>query len=471
MSWDIPVSFDAFERAGVWWLPEDHEDRVAGSVSFDPRDGVRLETIGAFRRSWQGPATAEEPFTPGVVLGSWGPSSTPITLYRTARIGPVPAPAQPPSSSTLHARCMIVGHHFRSVEDVAFASLRTGFTDLEEWAGHRPFGLEPPGATRYVPMDPVAADVGALGARLTVESSLAQGGDGLRTLRLDHRVLFGIEPEERRPLRWYREVLGGLQDLLTLLVGRPVYPRSAEAQVHHGASARSGVFFEGGLRSPASQGNEPPEGLTRPSDVLVDLPAIRPNLPEVLDNYFAKRELLAPVFELFFGALFNPRTYPDFQFLSLAQALETYHRRAGPEALYMPEDEYLEERYPEILSSLPNSLPKPFREKLKPTLKYANEWSLRKRLKDLVGAVPVTGIAGDDPAFVERVVDTRNYLTHYTEELEQKAWRGHELMGAVEELRRLLAFLLLRELGLDVGTITAVISTKIPRSTYLPLQD
>lgn len=169
-------------------------------------------------------------------------------------------------------------------------------------------------------------------------------------------------------------------------------------------------------------------------------------MPEVLESWFAKRDLLAPVYELFLGALFNLKIYTDFQFLSLAQALGTYHRRTSPEARYVPEQEYLEKHYPKAVSSLPPSLPEGLKDKLKTTLRHANEWSLRKRIKELVSAVPVTGIAGDDPAFVQRVVDTRNYLTHYTEELERKATRGPELMEAVEELRRLLAFLLLQEL-------------------------
>ena len=49
-----PTLLEAFERAGQWWLPEDHGDKVAGTASFDPNDGVRLQTIGAFKPSWQG---------------------------------------------------------------------------------------------------------------------------------------------------------------------------------------------------------------------------------------------------------------------------------------------------------------------------------------------------------------------------------------------------------------------------------
>ena len=461
-----PTLLEAFERAGQWWLPEDHRDRVAGTASFDPNDGVRLQTIGAFEPSWQN-GGAERPFRPPLVLGFWGPSNTPITLHKTTRIGAVRPSMGRPDTITLHADCMIVGHHFHSEVELALASVRAGFTSLEEWAGHRPFVSDAPEEARYAPLEPVAAEVDALGARLTIGSESVRGGDGVRTLRLDHKVFVDIEPGEKKPLWWYREALSSLQDLLSLLVGRPVYPRSMLAQVNRGTAARSDVFFGQGLRLAKGPSATQPEGLVRPSDVLVPLPLVKGRLPAVLGNWFSKRDLLAPVHELFLGALFNPRTYPDFQFLSLAQALETYHRRTNPGARYIPEREYADERYPEVVASLPPSLPRPLRDKLKATLKYANEWSLRKRLKDLVGTVPVTGLAGDDPAFVERVVDTRNYLTHYTEELEPKALRGPKLMEAIEEMRRLMAFLLLRELGLDAAEAWAEMSIKVPKSTYL----
>lgn len=465
-----PTLLEAFERAGEWWLPEDHRDRVAGTASFDPNDGVRLHTIGAFEPSWRG-AAAEEPFRPPLILGFWGPSNTPITLHKTTRTGNVrPSPEQP-DSITLHAAHMIVGHHFQSEEDLTFVSVRASFTAIEEWAGHNPFYSTVPDEACYTPIEPVTAEVEALRTRLAVGSESGRGGEGVRTLRLDHEVFIDIEPEEKKPLKWYRDILSSLQDLLTLLVGRPVYPRSMRAQVNRGAAARSDVYFGQGLRLPKGPSTMPTEGLVRPSDVLIPLPLIRERLPEVLDYWFAKRDLLSPVHELFLGALFNPRTYPDFQFLSLAQALETYHRRTNPEARYLSEQEYADERYPEIVTSLPSSLPGPLREKLKATLKYANEWSLRKRLKELVNAIPITGIAGDDPAFVERIVDTRNYLTHYPEELEPEALRGPELMEAVEEMRRLLAFLLLRELGLDPAEVWAEMSIKAPKSTYLSLEE
>ncbi len=68
------------------------------------------------------------------------------------------------------------------------------------------------------------------------------------------------------------------------------------------------------------------------------------------------------------------------------------------------------------------------------------------------------------------VVDTRNYLTHYSEDSEAGALRGPELNETVDELRRVLAFFLLRELGLDEQKIIAAVA-KVPRYGYFSLED
>ena len=76
----------------------------------------------------------------------------------------------------------------------------------------------------------------------------------------------------------------------------------------------------------------------------------------------------------------------------------------------------------------------------------------------------------DRPNLVQKMLDTRNYLTHYPENLEWRALSGTELMEVIEDLRRMLAFFLLRELGLDMGPVLAAVA-KIPRNTYYSLDD
>lgn len=428
MTWDGSGLFDVVEHTGVWWAPEHHEDQVAGTVSFDPEEGVRLRTIGAFGWAPNPGAGGGESVRPPLLLGLTGPMPTPVTLYRATRIGRVD-PSPQPTTSTFGARCMVFGYHFHAPENVLFSSLSASFTDLEEWVGHHPFAGTIPGSnTRYRAPDLSTVEVDSLGAQITVGYSVSNRSEGLRFTRWDHMALLTVEPEEPKPLNWYEEVLRSLQDLLTLLVGRPAYPRAAKIKPP-GYNAEPALFFHQGLRSPQDRGLASRQGLSQENDVLVTMRQISPGLPTVLGNWFERRDRLRPVHELFFGSLFAPRTYPEFQFLSLVQALETYHRRTRP-----------------------------------------GRPPLRRRLEDLLGALPASGVVEDRPNLAHKVLDTRNYLTHYPEELEDRALSGTELMEVIEDLRRMLAFLLLRELGLDVGTVLAAVA-KIPRSTYYSLDD
>ena len=448
MSWDGPTLLDSFERDGEWWLPGDSvEDRVFGRLSFDPAGGVRLKVRSPLRA--EGRLAPGERFRPALILGSveYG---RPVTLYLATRVGR----ARPPLSdegSEFYARYAFLGHHFQDEGSESFASLEAGFTDLEEWSKHHPFVDIIPRSERwstgYVEMRPVEAEVDSLRAKLTIKSSIQSWAlvPG-RTLRWEHRIVFEVEPEEDRPPQWYRWVLEGLQELLTLLVGRPVYPSLVEARVCREGNARADVFFDGGARKPGG-GSASAALLSRESDFLLPLPDVRRELPVALENWFAKREGLAPVYDLFFGVFFGPEVSPEYQFLSLAQALETYHRRTRPESRYLDEEEY-QSRYEEIKEALPGTVRGPLRDRLKEMLRYGNEWSLRRRIKEPPRHELPEGVIDErsNGAFVGSDSGyTRNYLTHYTEELRTTGvCTVRNPTKPLDELRCLVAFLMLQ---------------------------
>lgn len=470
MSWDGPTLQDSFERDGVWWLPGDKSgDRVAGRASFDSGGGVRLGAFGPFAAE---PASgAESPFRPALILGFWE-HGRPVTLYQATRHGRVRYPGSD-RGSDFYARYAIDGHHFHDEEDVSFLSWRAGFTDLELWAGHHPFvGAIPVSGTDrlgYREMDPVVVEAEAIGARLTIRSQMSSWGTvPMRTLRWEHRVVFDIEPHERRPLRWYRETTEALQDFLSLVVGRPVYPSTAEAQAKRGSPDRADVFFDAGLRQ--RDGGASATGLSWGEEVLVPLSRLRAELPAMLQSWFEKRANLRPVHGLFFGALFGPGTSTEFRFLSLAQALESYHRRTRPDDRYEPDEDY-ERHYGKIVEGFPDNLPNDLRQSLKRGLEFGNEWSLRRRMKDLFEQLPEEGVVEHGRSYFSGpVVETRNYLTHWTEQLEREALHGTALREAVDELGRMLAFFLLRETGLGEEKIAAALGD-VPRYRYFALED
>jgi len=98
-------------------------------------------------------------------------------------------------------------------------------------------------------------------------------------------------------------------------------------------------------------------------------------------------------------------------------------------------------------------------------LKYANEYSLRKRLRELVNHLTANDFSPNFIAprraariFIEKVCDTRNYLTHYSQALQGRVVEGEELFMLTMRLRGLLEIFLLEELGFDYETIRKMIS-------------
>jgi hypothetical protein len=161
--------------------------------------------------------------------------------------------------------------------------------------------------------------------------------------------------------------------------------------------------------------------------------------------------------------------YLQHEFLSLIQALESYHRRVD-DGKYVSDDDYTQ-IYETLISAIPQELDNDFRESLEQKLKYHNEFSLRKRLKELLKKCGAVGnlLIHDNERFVEDVVTTRNFLTHYDKSIEMKAKTGQELYRLVQKMKFILEIGFLIELDMPVETIKALVSQN-QRYQYLAKQ-
>ena len=70
--------------------------------------------------------------------------------------------------------------------------------------------------------------------------------------------------------------------------------------------------------------------------MLFTLPAVQAEISKVLRSWFAKQKRLEPVFNLFFGLLYNRDIELDVRFLLYAQAVETYGYRRGRNPVERP---------------------------------------------------------------------------------------------------------------------------------------
>ena len=87
-----------------------------------------------------------------------------------------------------------------------------------------------------------------------------------------------------------------------------------------------------------------------------------------------------------------------------------------------------EAEFEELVENLIEKCPEEHKEWLSRELKYGNEVSLRKRLKDIIKPFrTVIGNCTRRDNLINRIVNTRNYLTHYDPCLESEAAEGQDL--------------------------------------------
>lgn len=126
---------DNFELKGVWWLPDQQDNKISGILSFKSEENILLELIGTLHDSES--YENNEIFQPEIILGLTDKGKL-CTLYKNIEIkfrrsfpGII--------SSTLKIRYLFIGKHFNTKDSIAFSSMQANYTNLENWMWQIPF--------------------------------------------------------------------------------------------------------------------------------------------------------------------------------------------------------------------------------------------------------------------------------------------------------------------------------------------
>lgn len=451
---------EELEFEGLWWLPETPEARVPGTVGFSPDSGASLDLLDSLKEPGnQFAALERELVQPEVILGV-SSKGKPVTLWdcweRRKRVNLAGF-----TKTSFHADVVLVGAHLGSAEEARFKKMSAEYRHLDEWAGISGFGITIPEDHTAHPMviehkrpAPVTATVA--GARIAIEIRAAlRGSSGLvGEATIAQRTWASVEYPEGKSFGELSRMLHRFRNLLTLGVGRTVEPLAVRGVVESDGGPPVEIHYR-----PAGGGTSPGKKIHR-AEMLFVLDDLGEDFERFLGNWFEKTERLGPVYDLYFATAYGSPAYLDDRFLSLVQGVEAYHRRALG-TLELPEEKH-EERLGEVVEAAPEA----HREWLRGKLAYSNEPSLRKRLLEIMRRdpevmEPIFGSSGKErKGFVNKVVDTRNYLTHYDESKKDAAAVGRELYEVTERLKSVLEVCLLREVGFEGGRLKEILSRK-----------
>lgn len=448
---------DNFQFEGVWWLPQKPDQRFTGILYVRGGQSVELELIGSFQEPKD--VNFLTGFSPEIILGV-STENKPCTLVNTHLYSSSPFSSVPVSK--FYVSRLYYGALFQAETDIKFERLRLELTYLEPWLGRNPFGIEftekgkPVQVSISVPDLPVLeTEIGNPSARFSLHSGVGFHQEHSKRITLTQSAWIRIEPPAPQHRRWYEEIARDVENLFTLLMGVPVYPQSLtgfltatdnSVQSEKPTIQPVEVYFS--LLNPKIREGLSPGEMPLPYVVLSD------QMPDLIRNWFAKAELLRPVYDLLCGTYYNAGMYEESRFLSLMQALETFHRRGVERGQYWSDEEY-SAWSSSVIASLPGQMPCPLKSRLHEYLKHGNEFSLRKRLKLLFKSLDKLQdkITAEVDCFIDLVYNTRNYLTHYDVTNDRVIQTLQEYHEVNRKLSKLLKLLLFRQLGLDVNAL------------------
>lgn len=181
---------------------------------------------------------------------------------------------------------------------------------------------------------------------------------------------------------------------------------------------------------------------------------IQKNAEEIFKTWLEAYSRIRPALDLYFSSVTGEHKYLESRFLALAQSLETYHRRTSTDDTRMEVCEY--RRIVDILSS---TVPEAHIDWLKGLLRYGNEINLGQRIKKIVKPYKTyLGTSRERNRLIRRIVDTRNYLTHYNEELKGKIAGGKELYALCLKMEAIFQLHLLQQIGFSEAEIEVILT-------------
>lgn len=449
---------EQFEQAGHWWLPSQPDDQISGTVKYRPLEGISLELIGSFRELGDTDRVREEDIILGVTLGGKA-----VTLYKCFESRTRFVIGTDLSTSSYVAQVVFSGHHFEKVTDVVFSSYSVEYSFLEEWAGITGFSVElQDDATgkltkhivSYSFPEEICVNVDEF--KLAISYRFTSAGTRIKDVLLKHITFFKIESAHSISFEVFLNRINFLlQNFLSFGLGRATRPVSITANNENAKyKLPDGKAIYQDIEIYYAVNDLPDISKDfRPFDMLFGLRDINAAFERCLNNWFSKETILRPVYDLYFATLNKNSMYLTHEFLNLVQALETYHRRVIG-GHYIGDSDYAALQTA-LVSSIPGGIDADYRKSLTQKFRYLNEYSLRKRLHELLKRTDSVfkNIVKNGENFVDNVVSTRNYFTHFDSALESKILTGSALYWATRKLRALLEICLLVELGITTGEV------------------
>ncbi len=411
---------ESIEAHGTFWLPDNPEDKVSGTLHISRSGEVRLSLIGFLgdpvammnRRLNRhiGFVKKEWDILHGIVTGHGR-----VTLYQCWDTGGITFGGI--NTSTVYANYAFLGWHFNQPSEIVFDEISITIAGLEGWLNIS--GVSVTHRNDYHDFSVHADTPNEISINPSSERTLQFRFDFADSCirRLDFEATVRqrtyISYTENHPMQLQHAVQTAthIRDFLCYATDRKLPITSITA---HSAEAittsNDGQSYPRSIKMFYRSGNhDASERSIDSHSMLFTYHDVAEQLEAIIGGWFSLLGSAGTPVNLYFAAANNTSDYLEANFLTMTRAIETIHRSLLDHD-ELPEDVY-EFRLNSILTQF--ELETDLRNWLEEKLRWANQLVFAKRIKELIS--PFKSYFGNNKQrnkLVRLTVKTRNQLTH-----------------------------------------------------------
>ena len=450
---------DEYVKTGYFWIPGREEKKIPGILTIKDGGDIELEVVGLFDDSIESLNRDDDLKRIVGHVEKDGLVTLDNCFYtnKNHAFGGI-------SKSKVCVNKVLSGVAYDENEIVTFNTFSFSVDCLDEWI--RVTGIkvkhDDENKTAIISYNPQESITYSLDNGMQLEICFAYTLPGSPTTteaKITQQAYFKLSSKELSPLNEFTEIAYKLTNFLCFAIDTTVALKSLSAtSTEIQRDGVNGKKYSVPIKIyypsiPYSE-KEPNTSWHR---MLFTYGTIKSNAQDVLNNWLRAYEIMAPALSLYFSTKNGAQKYLDGKFLALAQGLETYHRRTSDEKL-MDSSEF-----EALVAQIAENCPEKNIDWLKGRLMHGNEINLGKRLKGIIDPFKdKLGNSKERSKLLRKIVDTRNYLTHYNENLKAKSADGDELWNLCQKMEVIFQLHFLKVIGFSKNEIDSVVENSYP---------
>ncbi len=454
------VIVDGYECDGSWFLPEASDKKIIGHLELIPGETGKLTLMGTF-------AGFSKQEIPSFICGI-ATTGTYITLHKCIKTNETLSGAGE-AVTTFSAEVILIGAHFFREEDLDFEEVYFKYHNFDEWLNVSGFDISRPNTPGRAEVKYQQPDTIPLYSSDAYDVRIFFGYRGpnydsvQKHVMIEQSASVVVTMKASRSLKSYLRIHKHMVNFLHLATRDSVYitdiSATVSATIGDGESATERKIP---VTIFVAVGALPPEKAVSPHEMAFLYEDIAERRMEVMSAWFQKSELLHHACSVLFGSLYGRKLYLENRVIGVIQAAEAIHRLIFGGS-YERSDRYQDSLYQRLIQAIPEYLDRDYRESLKSRLRFANEYSLRRRIRELARACPkeiILEMIGSGKAveqFINKLVNLRNSLTHHSSDGEGLSGIKSRAHWMIQTTKIILEIVLLKQIGFSGDDIRELV--------------